>query len=159
MAWHTGKPHENDELPLSALHIRENFAELEPLQPHVLSLLLGRIAEHNLDDPSPANGRYVRFEVGIQVCWHSAVVGMVSDFTSTFNNLPDQPMPKPFTGAVTGFVGVSVGSSSASIRGVFSINGRATLNAWDRLVLIRHPDGTGANQPVEVHYVAVGLWK
>src|SRR5690606_34239507 len=112
-----------------------------------------------LDDPSPANGRYVRLEVGIQVCWHSVVVGMASDFTSTFNNLPDQPMPKPFTGAVAGFVGVSVGSASASIRGAFSINGRATLNAWDRLVLIRHPNGTGTNQPVEVHYVAVGLWK
>src|SRR5690606_10509630 len=39
MAWHSGKPADNDFLSVSVQHIRENFAELEPLQPHVADLV------------------------------------------------------------------------------------------------------------------------
>src|SRR5690606_3606120 len=80
MAWHSGKPADNDFLSASVRHIRENFAELEPLhphvaelvdltalQPHVAALLDARIVEMG----SNANGTYVRWENGLQVCWRS----------------------------------------------------------------------------------------
>src|SRR5690606_6712357 len=39
MAWHSGKPADGDVLSASVRHIRENFAELEPLQPHIAGLV------------------------------------------------------------------------------------------------------------------------
>jgi len=39
MAWHSGKPADGDFLSVSVQHIRENFAELEPLQPHVAEIV------------------------------------------------------------------------------------------------------------------------
>ena len=91
MAWHSGKPADGDFLSVSVQHIRENFAELEPLQPHVAeivdltalqphvtelvdltalqphvaALLDSRIVEMG----SNANGEYVRWENGLQICW------------------------------------------------------------------------------------------
>src|SRR5690606_40626140 len=91
MAWHTGKPAADDFLSVSVQHIRENFAELEPLhphvaelvdltalhphvtelvdltalQPHVAALLDSRIVEMG----SNSNGYYARWENGLQVCW------------------------------------------------------------------------------------------
>src|SRR5690606_2261924 len=80
MAWHSGKPADNDFLSASVQHIRENFAELEPLQPHVAelvdltvlhphvaALLDSRIVEVG----SNANGEYVRWENGLQICVHT----------------------------------------------------------------------------------------
>lgn len=32
-----------------------------------------RIVEHNLDVSNPENGYYIRWENGLQVCWHSEV--------------------------------------------------------------------------------------
>lgn len=91
MAWYSGKPADGDLLSASAQYIRENFAELEPLQPHVAelvdltalqphvaALLDSRIVDHNLDVADPPSGYYVRFENGLQVCWH-----IVSDARAT----------------------------------------------------------------------------
>jgi len=95
MAWHSGKPADNDFLSVSVQHIRENFAELEPLhphiaelvdlttlhphitelvdltalQPHVAALLDSRIVDHNLDVADPPNGWYVRGANGLQMCY------------------------------------------------------------------------------------------
>src|SRR5690606_8134698 len=68
----------NDLLSISVQHIRENFAELEPLQPHVdalvdtaalaphvAALLDSRIVEMG----SNSNGEYVRWENGLQICF------------------------------------------------------------------------------------------
>jgi len=78
MAWHSGKPADGDLLSASAQYIRENFAELEPLHPHVAelvdltalhphiaTLLSSRIVEMG----SNANGQYVRWENGLQICF------------------------------------------------------------------------------------------
>src|SRR5690606_29627636 len=91
MAWHSGKPADNDFLSASVRHIRENFAELEPLQPHVAELvdltalhphvaaiLDSRIVEMG----SNANGEYVRWENGLQVCWR-ILAGTRSTTTAT----------------------------------------------------------------------------
>src|SRR5690606_25933533 len=72
MAWHSGKPADNDFLSASVQYIRENFAELEPLQPHIAALLDSRIVEMG----SNANGEYVRWENGLQVCWRQANEGV-----------------------------------------------------------------------------------
>jgi|SRR5690606_1025083 len=81
MAWHSGKPADSDLLSASAQYIRENFAELEPLQPHVAelvdlaalqphvaALLDSRIVDHNLDVADPPNGWYIRLATGLQLC-------------------------------------------------------------------------------------------
>ena len=105
MAWHSGKPADNDFLSASVQHIRENFAELEPLQPHVAelvdltalqphvaelvdltalqphiaALLDSRIVEHNLDLADPSNGYYVRWENGLQVCWKTGLLAQYNN--------------------------------------------------------------------------------
>src|SRR5690606_30553466 len=71
MAWHSGKPADSDFLSTSVQHIRENFAELEPLHPHIAALLNSRIVEMG----SNANGEYVRWESGLQVCYHRLNIG------------------------------------------------------------------------------------
>src|SRR5690606_28555307 len=91
MAWHSGKPADSDLLSASAQYIRENFAELEPLQPHVselvdltalqphvAALLDSRIVDHNLDVADPPNGWYVRWEDGLQVVFGEATLGSIS---------------------------------------------------------------------------------
>jgi len=82
MAWHSGKPADNDFLSASVQHIRENFAELEPLQPHIAAILDSRIVEHNLDVDNPPNGYYVRWDNGLQICSVRIDVGEYTD-TST----------------------------------------------------------------------------
>ena len=80
MAWHSGKPILDDTIAQATQYVRENFAELEPLQPHVAelvdltalqphvaALLSSRIVEMG----SNSNGEYVRWENGLQVCWNS----------------------------------------------------------------------------------------
>src|SRR5690606_33220294 len=88
----------------SAQYIRENFAELEPLQPHIAelvdltalhphiteltdltalhpyidALLSSRIVDHNLDVADPPNGYYVRFENGLQVVFGEVALGSIS---------------------------------------------------------------------------------
>jgi len=91
MAWHTGKPADGDLLSVSAQYIRENFAELEPLQPHVaelvdLTALQPYVAElvdltalqphiaalldsRIVEMGSNSNGTYVRWENGLQLCY------------------------------------------------------------------------------------------
>src|SRR5690606_21744259 len=93
MAWHSGKPADNDFLSASVQHIRENFAELEPLHHHVAELvdltalhphtaeLVDLTALHPYIDAllssrivemgSNANGEYVRWENGLQICFHT----------------------------------------------------------------------------------------
>src|SRR5690606_31248092 len=91
MAWHSGKPADNDLQSASVRHIRENFAELEPLQPHIaelvdLTALQPHVAElvdltalhphiaalldsRIVEMGSNSNGTYVRWENGLQVCF------------------------------------------------------------------------------------------
>src|SRR5690606_10709460 len=93
MAWHSGKPADSDLLSASAQYIRENFAELEPLQPHVaelvdLTALQPHVAElvdlttlhphiaalldsRIVEMGSNANDEYVRWENGLQMCFHT----------------------------------------------------------------------------------------
>src|SRR5690606_709798 len=78
MAWHSGKPADTDLLSQYVQHIRENFAELEPLQPHVAALLSSRIVEMG----SNSNGTYVRWENGLQVCWNAINAGPANVFGS-----------------------------------------------------------------------------
>lgn len=93
MAWHSGKPADSDFLSASVQHIRENFAELEPLhphiaelvdltalQPHIATILDSRIVDHNLDVTDPPNGWYVRWDNGLQICSVRIDVG---EYTST----------------------------------------------------------------------------
>jgi len=99
MAWHSGKPADSDFLSASVQHIRENFAELEPLQPHIselvdLTALQPHISElvdltalqphiaalldsRIVEMGSNSNGEYVRWENGLQVTFS----------TITFTNL------------------------------------------------------------------------
>ena len=105
MPWHTGKPAADDFLSVSVQHIRENFAELEPLhshvaelvdltalqphvaeflnlttlEPHIAVILSSRIIDHNLDVPNPPNGYYVRWENGLQVCWKTGLLAQYND--------------------------------------------------------------------------------
>ena len=63
--------------------MRENFqilANIATRREDILSLAVetgdildSRIVEHNLIILSPSNGYYVRWENGLQVCWHSDV--------------------------------------------------------------------------------------
>src|SRR5690606_22878895 len=106
MAWHSGKPADGDLLSASAQYIRENFAELEPLQPHVAelvdltalqphvtelvdltalqphiaALLDSRIVEMS----SNSNGTYVRWENGLQICW---AIRTITDITPLSYNI------------------------------------------------------------------------
>src|SRR5690606_9110831 len=78
MAWHSGKPADNDFLSVSVQHIRENFAELEPLHPHIGELVdLTALHPHIaallnsliVEMGSNSNGTYVRWENGLQLCY------------------------------------------------------------------------------------------
>ena len=63
--------------------MKENFqilANIATSREDILSLAVeagdildSRIVEHNLNILSPSNGYYVRWENGLQVCWHSEV--------------------------------------------------------------------------------------
>ena len=169
MAWHSGKPADSDFLSASVQHIRENFAELEPLQPHVselvdltvlqphvAALLDSRIVEMG----SNANGEYVRWENGLQVCWRQEIVGEVRDFPNTFNNLDDRPFPAVFA-ELTGIQAtVGVQSDAGSVRGAFYIVCIGEhLDRWSRLGIVRHANASGAGQFVWVNLLAIGRWK
>src|SRR5690606_38539974 len=85
MAWHSGKPADSDFLSASVRHIRENFAELEPLQPHIAAILDSRIVGMG----SNSNGTYVRWENGLEVCFGRRTASWVNNIVlSSFWTFP-----------------------------------------------------------------------
>ena len=57
---------------------------------------LGNISEHNLDEVSPADGYYVRFSIGMQVCWHSITLEKQVDVPTSLSK--QWNFPKSFVG-------------------------------------------------------------
>src|SRR5690606_19792570 len=49
--------------------ITDDLQAVSGLAPYVQALLDSRIVDHNLDVPNPPNGRYIRLDNGLQVCW------------------------------------------------------------------------------------------
>src|SRR5690606_4441437 len=126
MAWHSGKPTDSDFLSASVQHIRENFAELEPmqphvaelvdltaLQPHIAALLDSRIVEMG----SNSNGEYVRWENGLQVCF--------TRLTTSANQDTLWTLPAAFIDSEWVFSG-GVGESFDSGVRVITFEGRTT---------------------------------
>src|SRR5690606_24049635 len=74
MAWNPNIPTVTNRVQDDLNAIRENFQHLDPLAPYVQALLGSRIVEMG----SNANGTYVRWENGLQVCWHRVSAGLFS---------------------------------------------------------------------------------
>lgn len=108
---------------------------------------------------SNANGTYVRWENGLQVCWRQEIVGTVQDFPGTFNNLADRTYPASFSSAPHTQISVGVESDQSSVRGAFYIAGTGGSHTWGRLCLVRHGSATGSTQGVYAFFVAIGRWK
>jgi len=66
MAWNPNIPTVTNRVQDDLNAIRENFRHLDPLAPYIQAILGSRIVEMG----SNANGEYVRWENGLQVCWH-----------------------------------------------------------------------------------------
>lgn len=174
MAWHSGKPADTDLLSQSVQHIRENFTELEPLQPHVAklvdltalhpyidALLSSRIVDHNLDVANPPNGWYARHEDGRQKVW---VAGSLVYFTTRTLNVVGT-MPAAFA-RVMGFGGSWINGSGfvGAVRReeIGPLYMHAVTNTGYQLRVIRMDGGTNSFNPGdELPFLASfeGMWK
>lgn len=158
MAWHSGKPADSDFLSASVQHIRENFAELEPLHPHVAelvdltalhphvaALLDSRIVEMG----SNSNGEYVRWENGLQVCYGTKV------FTANANGDTTVDVTFPAVFAAPGSVlGVLAGPYFApSARAEWALQGNPTTQRFQfHLIGLESRSCT-------IQFCAIGRWK
>ena len=182
MAWHSGKPADNDFLSASVRHIRENFAELEPLHPHIaelvdLTALHPHIAElvdltalHPhiaalldsliVEMGSNANGEYVRWGNGLQVCFarfdtlgapYTTAVGPLyarnEDYNWVFPSAFASPprviglTERPFDNMRSFMTLTLVSSTSVTFRPILTVQ------------------VTGAMLTVYAHLCAIGRWK
>jgi len=171
MPWHTGKPADDDFLSVSVQYIRENFAELEPLQPHVAelvdltalhpyiaALLDSRIVDHNLDVPNPPNGYYVRWENGLQVVFGEATLGSISlSASGSVYASPDLTVTLPAVFS-TGVYAWHVNSDAGM---ALTWAGLGTLAQSDsESITFRLYGGSALSNPnARVSFFAIGRWK
>lgn len=150
MAWHSGKPVVGDQIELSLQHIRENFAELEPLVPHITEILDSRIIDYNLDVVDPPNGWYVRWENGLQVC--------MVQFPSTHQVQEDgvyrydAPSPAAFSSRLPVFSFASENQSSSWDR-LFDTGSTGVLNN------VIHLYTTRGTLDYPVRGIVIGVWE
>lgn len=167
MAWHSGKPADSDFLSASVQHIRENFAELEPLQPHVAelvdltalqphvaALLSSRIVEMGTN----SNGTYVRWENGLQICWHtfpemSTPNAQGALYASTGSVLWTFPARFSVVPVTWGFTTRTSGSGTG-VGFLAAFGGPSTTAVGNVNLVSTH--NTFAGQPM---MVAIGRWK
>lgn len=179
MAWHSGKPADSDFLSASVQHIRENFAELEPLQPHVaelvdLTTLHPNVAElvdltalqphiaallnsRIVEMGSNSNGHYVRWESGLQVCYHRLIIGNpdgVQSFSWTY--------PAAFASSGDAYP-MGIVAASGPGPGVFSQYVKsAVMRSTEALATETTFFVEFSNAPstgIHIHAFAIGRWK
>src|SRR5690606_10072840 len=152
MAWHSGKPADNDFLSASVQYIRENFAELEPLQPHIAALLNSRIVEMG----SNSNGEYVRWENGLQICFVRGVAftgdGTSDEKTGSWTHPAAFASPPAIVGRTA--------QNQAPPAWHFEVNPGLTTgetNVFWRAYRTSGPWVSGTDY--YLHYIAIGRWK
>lgn len=179
MAWHSGKPADNDTLAASAKYIRENFAELEPLhqhadelidltalQPHaselvdllalhpyISVLLSSRIVDHNLTAVDPPGGWYVRWQNGLQIIMAQVTVDTTAD-TAHMYTAPAAFRTNTPKHATYSFVSLTSAANRNSARAVVGVG--MTLGTPTTYYVAT--DGTGTVAELPVHVAIVGLW-
>ena len=156
MAWHSGKPADSDFLSASVQYIRENFAELEPLQPYVAALLDSRIVEMG----SNSNGEYVRFENGWQVCWFANdptpnFAARTEGAVSGYVHLDDWTYPAAFSARPSV---VAIGRGYVGSRAEISLN-TSIINLSTSKAEIRLWAWNQVNANVTILQIAIGRWK
>jgi len=164
MAWHSGKPAESDFLSASVQHIRENFAELEPLHPHVAELVdLTALHPHIaallgsciVEMGSNANGEYVRWENGLQICFVRGVA-FTGDGTSD-EKAGSWTHPAAFASFPV-IVGRNADNTAPPAWHIEVNPGTATgvTNVSWRAYRVSGSWVSGLNYPL--HYIAIGRW-
>src|SRR5690606_24377532 len=148
MAWNPNVPTVTNRVQDDLNAIRENFQHLDPLAPYVQALLDSRIVEMG----SNSNGGYVRWENGLQVCWHQLSFAFTSGGTN--NLLVTWVFPAAFANTNYRMIGVSFTANPT--RYIFANSGGKTTSSVN--ARMERPSDTG-NVTVPAEVLAIGRWK
>lgn len=143
MAWHDGKPADNDFLAASVAHIRENFAELAP----------GRIVDHNLDIPNPPGGHYIRYANGKQKVWVPVSVDTTTATAHQFT-APAAFRANTEKYASHSFVSITSAANRVSAAAVIGV----AMTSGTTMTFYVGTDGSGSVQNLPVRVKIEGLW-
>jgi hypothetical protein len=179
MAYDPTIPQDDDYIAQSAEDLRNNFGDdalndlhseksdildvagektnLLSLAAAVSEVLDGSIDSHNLDASSPANGYYVRWECGLQVCF----VDHTLDFSTSDGvkiTLAQSFIDDNYVVFYSGVGALATGGSDWKLRATAYQNMGYTAYDEDRIeVRIRDNDVFSDTQ--EMMFAAVGRWK
>ena len=157
MAWNPNIPTVTNRVQDDLNAILANFQHLHPLAPYVEALLDSRIVEMG----SNSNGKYVRWENGLQLCYAANISELVYEsvnflsYTWTF--------PAAFISRPHVFVGTAKGGVEQlqSIRRK-SLPGPAAVSSTSILVRVMAITGqfyTTEDREPEWYALAIGRWK
>src|SRR5690606_13343804 len=105
----------------------DELQAVSELAPYVQALLDSRIVDHNLDVANPANGLYVRWDSGLQICWHT--VSLDTLVASNRAIEANWTLPASFSSSARRFAGVTwVRSASTFTPPVHEIGGPHVWN-------------------------------
>lgn len=148
MAYNPNVPAPTNRVQDDIAAMRDNFQHLAPLAPYIQALLDSRIVEMG----SNSNGEYVRWENGLQACWHQLLFGFISGGT---NNLSvTWVFPAAFANTNYRMIGVSFTASPRTY--IFANSGGKTTSSVS--ARIERPSDTG-NVTVPAEVLAIGRWK
>lgn len=147
-----------------------NGALVSGAQAYHRANLLGTVAQSGgaptgaaIERGSNANGEYVRFADGTQICWHSATSGSVTQFgAGTFGNPYSSSgmawnYPAGFVTAPVVHVQVDTGSLTGSARRLVAIIGVVTPLSTSDITVSRFSGDSTPSTPT-LHQCAVGRW-
>jgi len=130
-----------------------------------LSHIAGSAGKHITESGSNANGRYIRFDDGTQMCWRRANIGSIMAVgEGTFNNLYRTNhytwvFPKEFTVSPSVFITVVFGSTFTGVnRALVGVYQNTTTTQVTNIQVQRVSGGT-QDGDVIIDIQAIGRWK
>ena len=120
-----------------------------------------RIVEHNLDVANPPNGYYVRWENGLQVCWHGMNIGPPNDWGASYTS-GEWTLPAEFGDnlyvrfATAGQSEIGTDSVTGRLNAGMSRHVGSTPSSCRRSV---RANGASPTTAASVFLLAIGRWK